>query len=183
MPLAWGSKVSPYFSQEVISMCARLEIPNPSWMMACMAFETGHRFTADVKNAAGSGAVGLIQFMPSTAAALGTTVETLSAMTAEDQLYWVEKYFHPWRGMLKSLGDVYGVILWPGMIGKPDDAVIFDESDPNHPKLYVQNKGLDLNKDGKITKAEIVARVQQEYDRGMTLANSSDIQQEEKGIA
>lgn len=41
--------------------------------MAAMAFESGETFSPSIKNAAGSGAVGLIQFMPSTAKALGTS--------------------------------------------------------------------------------------------------------------
>lgn len=168
--LAWGSKVPTEFSDAVIAMCGRLSISDPSWMMACMAFETGETFSPSIRNGAGSGAVGLIQFMPSTASALGTSIEDLVVMTAVEQLTYVESYFFPRKGKLHSLGDVYGAILWPGMIGKPSDAVIFDAADTTHPKLYLQNKGLDLNKDGTITKAEIVARVQREYDRGMAEA-------------
>lgn len=172
--LAWGARVSPEFADAVIAMCARLEIDNPSWMMACMAFETGEKFTPDVRNASGSGAVGLIQFMPQTAASLGTSIGALAALTAVQQLSFVEQYFEPWAGRLHSLGDVYGAILWPGMIGRPDYFVIFDANDPNHPKLYLENKGLDLNHDGLITKAEIVSRVQTELDRGLLPQNSTE---------
>ena len=38
--------------------------------MAVMSFETGGTFDPGIRNAAGSGATGLIQFMPSTAAGL-----------------------------------------------------------------------------------------------------------------
>lgn len=165
--LAWGAKVSPTFAKMVVAMCNRVAIADPSWLMACMAFETGETFSASIRNAAGSGAVGLIQFMPSTAATFGVTVEQMAAMTAEAQLQYVEAYFRPWAGRLRSLGDVYGAILWPGMIGKPDDAVIFDREDPKRPKLYLQNKGLDANKDGDITKVEIVVKVQAKLTRGL----------------
>lgn len=167
MQLAWGAKVSPAFRGLVIGASRRLIIADPSWLMACMAFETGETFSPCIRNAAGSGAIGLIQFMPSTAAAIGTTTEQLAAMSPEGQFYCVEAYFKGQTGRLRSLGDVYGAILWPGMIGKPDDAVIFDQADPVHPKLYLQNHGLDTNKDGKITKAEIVSRVQAKLDRGL----------------
>lgn len=40
-----------------------------------------------------SGASGLIQFMPSTARSLGTTVEAIRLMTAMEQMVLVEKYF------------------------------------------------------------------------------------------
>lgn len=140
-----------------------------------MAFETGETFRADVRNAAGSGAVGLIQFMPQTASALGTTTELLSLMTPEAQLDYVAAYFRPRSRKLASLGDVYGAILWPAMIGQPDNAVIFDENDPDHPKRYLQNKGLDFNKDGLITKSEIVSRVQRELDKGLLPENSMEM--------
>ena len=169
MTLAWGARVSPLFRSTVVGMCRRLFIADPSWLMACMAFETGETFSPSVRNAAGSGAVGLIQFMPATATALGTSTEALAAMTAEGQLLCVEAFFKPWAGRLAGLGDVYGAILWPGMIGKPADAVIFDAADPAHPKLYLQNKGLDLNHDGKITKAEIITQVQRKLGRGLQL--------------
>lgn len=170
--LAWGSHTPLDFCQGVVGMCFRLGIAEPSWLMACMAFETGESFSPSVRNAAGSGAVGLIQFMPTTAALLGTTVEQLAELTATAQLLYVEKYFSNRKGQLRSLGDVYGAILWPSMIGKPDDAVIFRQEDPNHPKLYLQNRGLDFNHDGHITKGEVVARVQRELDTGLLPENA-----------
>lgn len=48
-------------------------------------------------NAPGSGAIGLIQFMPSTAKGLGTSTSALKQMTAVDQLAYVEKYFAPYK--------------------------------------------------------------------------------------
>lgn len=172
--LAWGAKVSPEFRARVEQLCVRAKIPDPSWIMACMAFETGHTFSPSVRNAAGSGAVGLIQFMPSTCAAFGTTVARMAVLTAVEQLEYVERYFMPWAGKLHSLGDVYGAILWPGMIAKADSWPIFRKSDPNHPKLYVQNQGLDFNRDGEITRGEIVSRIQKELEAGLKPENASE---------
>jgi hypothetical protein len=169
--LAWGAKVSPEFRSRVDSICAKIKIADPSWLMACMAFETGHTFSPSVRNGAGSGAVGLIQFMPSTAAAFGTTTAHLATLSAVDQLGYVEKYFAPWCARLHSLGDVYGAIIWPGMIGKAENWPVFTKADPHHPKLYIQNQGLDFNRDGDITKAEIVARVQKELLAGLQPGN------------
>lgn len=171
MTLAWGLKVSAAFRQKVASIATMLRI-EPSWLMAVMAFESAETFSSAVRNGAGSGAVGLIQFMPSTCAALGVTVEQMAVMTPEEQLDYVERYFAPWRGRMHSLGDVYGAVLWPGMIGKSDDAVIFRRNDPHHPALYIQNRGLDLNRDGLITKAEIVARVRRELETGLQPGNA-----------
>lgn len=156
--LAWGARVSADFRARVIRLALQHNA-DPSDFMACMAFESGETFRADVRNGAGSGAVGLIQFMPSTAAALGTTTTALALMTPEAQLDYVQRYFKPWVGRLKTLGDIYGAILWPSMIGRADSYVLFDRADPDHPKRYVQNRGLDFNKDGKITRGEACAAV------------------------
>lgn len=171
MILAWGAKVNESFRNSVIGMTRRLRIADPNWLMACMAFETGETFSPSIVNSAGSGAVGLIQFMPGTAAAMGTSTEALGHMTAENQLVWVERYFRPWNGRLHNLGDVYGAILWPGMIGKSDRAIIFEKDSPIHPKYYLQNRGLDADRDGFITKGEIVAHVERALSEGLKIGN------------
>ena len=73
-------------------------------------------------------------------------------MTAEDQLFYVHKYFKPYRNKLHTIDDVYMAILWPKAIGQPDDYVLFDVI--GKPTTYRQNASLDFNRDGKITKAE-----------------------------
>ena len=152
-PLCWGAKVSPPFRDGVRRIGSRLGI-NPDYLMACMAFETGRTFDPAVRNKAGSGATGLIQFMPSTAAALGTSTNELAKLSGPQQLIYVEAYFRPNKGRLKTLSDVYMAILWPGGIGRAEDYVLFRESDKLHPKRYIQNAGLDFNDDGVITKRE-----------------------------
>lgn len=164
--LAWGAKVSPEFRATVIDICAGLQA-NPNHLMACMAFESAETFRPDIKNAAGSGAVGLIQFMPATARGLGTSTQALALMTAVDQLDWVRMYFKPYTGRLHTLSDVYMAILWPAAVGKPEDFVLFAK-----PSIaYTQNAGLDLDRDGQITKAEAAALVQAKLDRGLLPGN------------
>ena len=170
--LAWGKKVSKPFRDRVLRMGATLQA-DPSHLMACMAFETGRTFAPAVRNAAGSGAVGLIQFMPATAQVLGTTPQQLAAMSAVRQLDYVERYFQPRAGRLKTLADVYMAILWPAAIGKPASYVLFDRNDPDHPRRYVQNAGLDYNRDGLVTKAEAAARVAEQLALGLRPENAS----------
>ena len=147
----------------MISLCDRLGI-EPDHMMACMAFESGETFSPSIYNAAGSGAVGLIQFMPATARGLGTATGNLAALSAVEQLDWVEKYFQPYKGRLKTLSDVYMAILWPAAIGKPESSPLWAQSE--RPTTYRQNSGLDANKDGVITKAEAASKVQAKLERG-----------------
>lgn len=171
--LVWGRRVSESFCTKVRTIARELEV-NPNYLMAAMAFETGETFSPSILNAAGSGAVGLIQFMPATAQALGTTTEALRRMKAEDQLDFVKKYFENWKGKLKTLEDVYMVILWPSAVGKDNDYILFEKDDPFHPKRYIQNAGLDFNKDGKITKEEAARSVKRMLDKG---AESGNIEQ------
>src|SRR5262245_26842119 len=103
--LAFGAKVSPEFRTKVVQIAARIGV-DPDFLMAVMAFESGGTFSPSVLNAAGSGAVGLIQFMPMTAKMLGTSTAELALMTAEQQLDYVEKYFRSHRRKLETLEDV-----------------------------------------------------------------------------
>jgi hypothetical protein len=160
--IAWGKKVSPEFRSKVFAISARLAV-EVDFLMAAMAFETGERFSATIQNPK-SGATGLIQFMPKTAAALGTSIEALLQMSEVEQLEFVEKYFAPYTKKLAGLGDVYMAILWPKAIGKADDFALFEAPS----KAYEQNAGLDLNKDGKVTHHEASAKVSQKLEKGRT---------------
>ena len=165
MPIAWGKMVSSEFKTKVIGISNRLGVA-VNYLMAAMAFETGRTFDPSITNP-NSGATGLIQFMPSTARNLGTTTDALRVMSAVEQLDYVEKYFQPYRGRLTTLEDVYMAILWPKAIGKPNDYVLFAE-----PSIYyTQNRGLDINSDGQVTKAEASSKVKDSLIEGLTSSN------------
>ena len=137
-------------------------------LLTCMAFETGRTFDPGLRNSIG--ATGLIQFIRPVAISLGTTTDALAAMTRVEQMDWVLKYFKagPIRKLSAvTLEDLYMAILWPVAVGKPLNYVLF--SSPS--KAYEQNKGLDLNKDGNITKEEAAkkARDQLNYVRTQLL--------------
>lgn len=165
MDVAFSARVSPGFVDEVVDIAKDVGIPDPSWLMACMAFETGGLFSPTVENKV-SGATGLIQFMPGTAQELGYDMDQLRDMTAEEQLIVVRQYFSRYRGRIKTLEDCYMAILWPAAIGRPPGYVLFSEGKP-----YLQNKGLDLDKDGKVTKWEACARVRKLLEDGMRSEN------------
>jgi peptidoglycan hydrolase-like protein with peptidoglycan-binding domain len=109
-----------------------------------------------------SGATGLIQFMPDTARRLGTSVEELRTMDAVTQLDYVYKYFRmvgvkPGMG----LGDLYMAVFMPAHVGKDDNFVLGQSGATGFSgKVYAQNKGLDKNKDGAITVADVKSSVQ-----------------------
>lgn len=163
--IAWGSHVSPVFKDRIWWIADELGL-NPDDLMSCIAWESGESFAPDVKNAAGSGATGLIQFMPSTAVGMGTTTSRLARMTAEDQLNYVYKYFLPFKGRLHNLGDIYMAILWPKGVGKPDGYVLWDKG--SQPTTFRQNAGLDINKDKRITRGECLTKIKGKLTKGLS---------------
>jgi len=160
MSMAWGQKVSPEFKAKVIEISGSLGC-KADHLMSAMAFETGESFDPSIMNP--TGAVGLIQFLPQTATQLGTSTAELMQMSAERQLYYVKTYLLPFRHRMKNLGDLYMAILWPRGIGEPDSFVLF--SDPSKP--YHDNKGLDADRDGRITRAEATSKVAEKLQKGL----------------
>ena len=138
------------FIAKVVSISKILGI-EPEWLMQVFMNESGMNHQAVNKT---SNATGLIQFMPDTAKALGTTVEALKAMTNVQQLDWVYKYLSPYTGRMQSYIDVYFTVFFPLAVGKPDDWV-FQTSKLSAAIIAKQNPVFDLNKDGKLTVAEV----------------------------
>jgi hypothetical protein len=138
------------FIAKVITISQKLGI-EPEWLMQVFVNESGVNHQA--VNAV-SGATGLIQFMPDTAVNLGTTVAALKAMSNVGQLDYVYKYLLPWAGKMESYIDLYFSVFFPLAIGKPDDWV-FQTSKLSAAKIASQNPAFDLNKDGKLTVAEV----------------------------
>ena len=101
-----------------------------------------------------TGATGLIQFMPATAKALGTTTADLKAMTGTEQLDYVYAYLKPYIGKMNSLYDVYFAIFFPIAIGKPDNWVL-QTNKLSAALIAKQNQGYDLDRSGDITVAEV----------------------------
>lgn len=104
-----------------------------------------------------SGAQALIQFMPSTAKNLGTSVEELSEMSVEKQLPFIKLYLERINPSLKfdSFTDLYMAVFYPYYIGADDACVIGSEVSPNYvEKVAKQNRGIDKNKNNSITVGE-----------------------------
>ena len=68
-----------------------------------------------------SGASGLIQFMPATAAGLGTSVAAIRSMSAVQQMLWVQEYLRRAQarhGSLRKPKDLMLSVFYPAYIGK-----------------------------------------------------------------
>jgi hypothetical protein len=134
------------FAEKVNNICAELRI-EANWLMFVMWFES--KLNPQAVNPI-SGAVGLIQIMPSTARSLGTTTDVLKRMNNVQQLYYVLAYLRPYKGKMKSWVDVYLAVFYPKAMGKPDFVITSDI-------VAKQNKIFDINKDLDISVKEIEA--------------------------
>ena len=152
--------VTPEFIRGVEAMAERIGT-QPEYLLAVMSFETGGSFSPGVRNAAGSGATGLIQFMPATARELGTSTDALSRMSATEQLQYVERYFarRSDPGDLNTLEGVYTTVLYGSP--RPDPSSTLFSSGT---AAYRMNAPLDLNRDGRITAGEATRFVRNRID-------------------
>ena len=171
MKLAWGSRVPAWFRDRVVQIAAEVGV-DPSHLMACMKFESN--FNPEARNP-NSSASGLIQWMTATAIEQGTTVEAIRQMTAMEQLELVGKYFamrqEQFGKIGNSLSSCYMAILSPNAINKPEDAIIF----PAGSRAALANRGLDINHDNAVSKAEAASFVAAALFNGMRPENVAEI--------
>jgi len=82
------------FAQKIKQVAANINA-DPIDLATLISFETAGTFSPSIRGPVVKGrgrAVGLIQFMPSTAAELGTTSEALAQMSPVEQMDYVERY-------------------------------------------------------------------------------------------
>lgn len=142
----------PDFQKKLEKVAAGLGVKS-SDLIAVMKQESGVK--ANAVNAT-SGATGLIQFMPDTARRLGTTTEELRTMDPVQQLDYVYKYFKMTGVGNGTLGDLYMAVFMPKYVGYPDNFILGASGMQGFAgKVYAQNAGLDRNRDGTITVADV----------------------------
>lgn len=104
----------------------------PVSLQTVIDFETAKTWRPDLKNPV-SPAVGLLQWMPSSAVQVGTSSQALAKMSATEQLAYVRPSFSPKREALArvaqgdgfaDVADVYLANWGPSYIAAPDDTVI-----------------------------------------------------------
>lgn len=144
-----------------------------SYLLSCMAFETGGTFNPAEQNKK-SKATGLIQFMPANAKELGTSIEALAKMDFVTQLDYVFKYFEIYKYIVKckTVEDYYLSIFYPARVGKSPDEILARKGTA----LYDQNKVFD-KKDNKgyYTVGDICVSIVERYWEGMAPINRLQI--------
>lgn len=153
-------KSNPDFMYKIQKVARNLNC-DPNDLLSVMNAESGLDPAAE--NKSGKGAVGLIQFTSVAIEELNNhgisvTKEQLKSMDAVKQLDYVEKYLqiakqYSFSSDAKlSAGDLYAIIYLPGRANRE----VLTSQGENY---YDWNKGLDINKDGQITKSELTQRV------------------------
>lgn len=147
----------PGFARELKAMAESLNL-DPNGIAAVMSIESG--FKAAARNST-SGATGLIQFMPSTAAHLGTSTPSLARMSAIEQLAFVKKFYAPFAKSIRKdePGDYYMATFMPAFVAAPETTVL---STAGHP-IYDQNRGLDGDGDGTLTVGDVTRKIEQAF--------------------
>ena len=155
---ALDNKLGAGFSDKLEQIAKKINCA-PEDLVGLMYSESGLNSRAYNSN---GGATGLIQFMPATASALGTTTQALSNMSPTQQLDYVDKFFDMVKGNKfgsnekLNAGNLYGLVFLPAYA--KNDVLCTSSSG-----YYSGNKGLDLDGDGAITNKDLTNRVQNKY--------------------
>ncbi|MEO8237483.1 MAG: hypothetical protein ABI576_05190 [Flavobacterium sp.] len=157
----WSDKLTCEERKKVLQVCSNLwgedkKKEKASELMAIMHLETGSTFKSSADN--GAGFSGLIQFSDAAAKGLGTTRAKLKAMTFIDQMAFVEDYFKKKKDQLKTMVDLYLLVLKPNAVGNGSNSkyVLFDESidvpDGDGSKTSPEQRAININQEPWVTK-------------------------------
>ena len=155
MALIYENKVPASYRTDFINKVKEIAprvVLDSNWLMAIMNFESAGTFSPSITNSLGY--VGLIQVGESARKTLGVTQEQLKAMSAVEQLDYVEKYYNMYKGKYKSYVDAYFAVFFPLAIGKPDDWVI-EGGGLTAKQIYDANPAFANVKDGKLRVWEV----------------------------
>ncbi|MGB1205312.1 MAG: hypothetical protein ACPG5B_06695 [Chitinophagales bacterium] len=139
------------YKTKLTSVATELNVPVQA-LQEVMYFESGNdHYAENIK----SGAVGSIQFLPKTLKQLGTSRDTLCEMLPIEQLDYVLKYYQQFSRTeypINTAGDLYLLTLYPAMVRDPTRTIFATQKQ----RRYQQNKIFDINRNGIITRQEIV---------------------------
>lgn len=124
---------------------------NPADILLVHISETGGNPQA--KNP--GGAVGILQWIPSTAKALGTTAEEIGNMGVSEQLDILERHAQKyWKGRgIRNAADIYLLNATGGRVAHAGEAA------------YEGNKVWDVNKDGTLDKSDLATQLTKVWKR------------------
>ncbi|PAM92344.1 hypothetical protein B4N84_26445 [Flavobacterium sp. IR1] len=159
----WSNKLTCKERKKVLQVCASLwgeanKKQKASELMSIIHLETGNKDTFKPYADNGADFSGLIQFSDASAKSLGTTRAKLKAMTFIDQMKYVETYFSKKKDMLKTMTDLYLLVLKPTAVGNGSDPtyVVFDEEisvpDGDGSKTSLAQRKINISREPWVTK-------------------------------
>ena len=137
------------FLERLEQMCRRLDM-HAMALLSILHHETAGTFNPRIRNK--YGAVGIIQFIPPTARALGTSDRELRGMTQLEQLEYVEKYMRSRQGEGTDLSNPSALataVFYPRANGDAQYVIARRGS-----KTYRLNRTVDRNRDGVLHAGE-----------------------------
>lgn len=177
-----ASGLSREFWLAWLGMCDRLNC-NPIDLAKISYSESGLNPAAYNKDGP---AGGLIQFMQIALRGVGytNTVLEFTKLPALQQLPYIEKYYSPFRSYLTDMGLMYTVNFLPAYTGAAArawatgvDYVYAEKGATGYSgTIYKFNPGLDQNRDGKITHADLIAHLSSVTNGSAWKAHERDIQ-------
>lgn len=173
------NKIEDFYKEHkesVDDLASYVGVP-PLWLVCVFYTESALNF----KVVNSIGATGLNQLMPDTARGLAIDLEKYKN-SIPYQLEQMKKFFAPIRGKVRRAGDLYLYNFLPAAVttNVPFDKALGESGSKERiwnlskGAIYSANKGLDFNKDGKITRQDIFDLFESRYD---DLINESPIRQ------
>lgn len=146
-------KMSYYFDEKSREKVTEISLKyniKEQWLYKTIFLESGGNPQSVNKL---SKATGLIQWIPSTAAKLGTSTDSIYEMNTLEQLHYVDRYLEiNMKGKkIRRFSDLYLLILSPSHANAPDSSVLGRYGE----KVYNLNKTLDVDKDSVLTVGDI----------------------------
>lgn len=183
-PLTFGKRLGESRKQSVLQMVADLKKKGYTIkaddIITFMALETGGTFDPAIQGGGGV-AVGLAQFTSIAIRDMNQrrapnnqlSRSRLARMSFDEQSRVVTEYLSTafsrkrMEGRVVTRSDLYCAIFAPRAIGTSLHSTVY--SSGRDPNAYYGNRSLDANGDGRITKAELVIRLDEWVRRGEKL--------------
>jgi len=148
------------FAEKVYAAAQRLHVDNPNHLMAILDFESYVPATGEHFNTGRHGkwsASGLIGWTSTGVQVLGKSLTDIRKMSRLQQVDEAERYLRAFLKWKKNVTfeDLYAAVLAPSKTHASPEAAVYRRGS----KEYSKNRGLDLNKDGVITKKEAAQKV------------------------
>ena len=154
---------SAKYAWQIIRIADTVDVP-AEWIMCLIDMESNHQTT--IKNRMGSGATGLIQWMPATAAQFGLSVDELRSMEHHEQAELIQKYLlkevHA-HGGFWSFTDLYLGVLYPAARRELKLANYDYELFAYGSVAEKQNHGLNYDKQGGVSLRDITKFLRHKY--------------------